>query len=105
MATESQIREQLVNYLSGESSLDSFDDWLSAETWNIHQTGDVGAEKLTFAIELLLSEHSSGHVSDEQLDDELKTLLRDFAASVTVGAAQSVVVEKTASATLHPVAV
>jgi hypothetical protein len=103
MATEAQIREQLVNYLVGESSLDSFDEWLTAETWNIHQSGDAGAVQLTYAIELLLAEHSSGHRSDEQLDTELKALSRDFAANVTIGAAQPVVVEK--SATLQPVAV
>jgi hypothetical protein len=100
MVTESQIREQLANYLVGESSLDTFDDWLTGATWNIHQAGEAGAERLAYAIELLLSEHSSGHLSDAQLDDELKAILRDFAASVTLGDVPAGTIQR-ASLTAH----
>jgi hypothetical protein len=104
MASEAAIREQLVNYLAGESSLDSLDEWLTAETWNIHQTASSG-QRLAYAVELRLSEHSAGHLSDAQLDDEFKALLGSFAASVNVGAAPPPVIEKSASTTApQPVA-
>ncbi len=74
MLTELQLREQLAKFLSGEMSRDDFEDWFVQESWNIHQSPDLGAARLVNAIELLLAENSSGHLSDSDMVKELKSL-------------------------------
>ena len=75
MVSSSQIREQLAALLARRIDLDSFEDWLVKQTWNIHLSGSPAAEDLTFAIEESLSEYSSGHLSEPQLHEELEFLI------------------------------
>lgn len=102
MATEVEIREQLVNCLAGELDLDAFDEWLTEATWNIHQSGDEAAQRLAYAIELRLFERSSGHLSDDDLDAELAALVGRYRATVEAGAGPTPTVETAATATKHP---
>ena len=75
MVSSSQIREQMAMLLDKKIDLDSFEDWLVQNTWNIHLSGSVAAESLTFAIEESLSEYSSGHQSEKKLREELDALI------------------------------
>ncbi len=75
MVSSSQIRDRLHLLLSGRINLDSFEDWLVQNTWNIHVSGSVAAESLTFAIEESLSEYSSRHISEQELHHELAEIL------------------------------
>jgi len=76
MVSSSQIRERLALFLDGHVDLDSFEDWLVQNTWNIHQSGSAAAEDLTFAVEESLSEFSSGHISEPELRQELNELVQ-----------------------------
>jgi hypothetical protein len=78
---ESAIRHQLGAYLSDAMSLDEFTAWLVGASWNIEQTGDVGASQLAYAIELALAEHSSGLLTL----DELQRALRDLSQHAKFG--------------------
>ena len=40
MTSATEIRENLVRLLAHEQSLNSFTDWLSRTTWNIHRESD-----------------------------------------------------------------
>lgn len=71
MVSSSQIKFVLAMFLDGNIDLDSFEDWFVFNTWNIHLSGSVDAETLTFAVEESLSEYSSGHISLSQLRHEL----------------------------------
>lgn len=75
MVSASQIRKRLAAYLDRRIALDAFEDWLVQNTWNIHQSGSLAAESLTFAIEESLSEYSSNHLTEQQLRNELFGLL------------------------------
>ncbi len=75
MVSGSQIKEQLARFLAGQIDLDDFEDWFVSNTWNIHLSGSVAAESLTFAIEESLSEYSSQHISDRILRRELSQIL------------------------------
>jgi hypothetical protein len=75
MVSSSQIKEHLSRFLVGQIALDEFEDWFVANTWNIHLSGSVAAESLTFAIEESLSEYSSRHISDQILRRELSQIL------------------------------
>lgn len=76
MVSSSQIREHLSLLLDHQIGLDSFEDWFVQNTWNIHQSGSMAAESLTFAIEESLSEYSSEHINDDELRAELFGILQ-----------------------------
>jgi glutamine synthetase adenylyltransferase len=78
MVIESQIREKLGRFLSHEMSLDQFEDWLVQHSWNMHRDSDESAQKLASAIELRLAEHSSGHLDDAALRDELRQFVNSY---------------------------
>lgn len=75
MMSEIQLREQLVNLLKGNVSLDDFEDWFVGESWNIHKGEDLGAQRLAYALELRLAEHDHGHLPEDELRRELQQLL------------------------------
>lgn len=82
MITEAQIREHLANYLAGSESLDSFEDWLVEQSWNMHRDSSEGAQDLVNQIELRLSEHSDGNLSEDKLKRELHQFLENFSITV-----------------------
>jgi hypothetical protein len=75
MITQAQIGEQINLLLDDTISLDDFEDWLALESWNMHANSSEEAQRLAWAIELNLSEHSSGHLSDDELKSELASLI------------------------------
>jgi hypothetical protein len=81
MITESQIRERLFAYLIRAITLNDFEDWLVAHSWNMHLDSDDAAQSLVGAIELRLAEYSDDHLDDAALERELKGLI---ASSVKV---------------------
>ena len=81
---ESAIRCQLGAYLSDAMSLDEFTAWLVGASWNIEQTGDIGASQLAYAIELALAEHSSGLLTLEELRRALQDLHHRADLNITV---------------------
>lgn len=87
MIAENKIRENLGRYLSGELSLDHFEDWLVQRSWNMHKDSDESAQKLASAVELRLAEHSSGHLDDAALRDELRQLLNPKVVQISFGQA------------------
>lgn len=72
MITENSIREKLGRFLRKDISLDQFEDWLAQSSWNMHMDSSEEAQKLASAIELRLAEHSSGHLDEKPLRDELR---------------------------------
>jgi hypothetical protein len=84
MVSSSQIRKQLARFLQGQINLDSFEDWFVQNTWNIHLSGSVAAENLTFAVEESLSEFSSRHITESELRKELGQLIQLDNKVVTV---------------------
>lgn len=73
MIAELEIRKELVKFLSNptQNSKEEFEDWLAAQSWNMHLDSIGAAQKLASAIELRLAEYSSGHISFEDLRNEL----------------------------------
>jgi hypothetical protein len=100
MVSSSQIKEQLARFLDRQIGLDAFEDWFVQNTWNIHLSGSVAAESLTFAIEESLSEYSSGHIDSNNLHAELAQILHADTSVVNIAEApQIMLVFKSASPT------
>jgi hypothetical protein len=76
MIREGEVRAKLEELLSDELGLEDFEDWLVQRSWNMHLDSSAVAQDLVSAIELALAEHSSGHLSDEQLREDLSSCLQ-----------------------------
>lgn len=92
MISSRDIRDRLADALLEKSSLDDFEDWLVQHSWNVHKAADFDLLRLVYAIELRLAEHSSGHLSEDALRKELRSLLQIVPVNIGV-AAQAVGVE------------
>lgn len=88
MIAESQIREKLGRYLRDELSLDRFEDWLAQSSWDMHKDSSDAAQKLVAAIELRLAEHSSGHLNEPALRNELRQFVNPPVVQISFGNAQ-----------------
>jgi hypothetical protein len=84
MVSASQIRNELAFSLAGILPLDDFEDWFVQNTWNIQNTGSKAAEVLTFAIEELLSEYTSGHIPEKKLREDLMQILHAETKNVEI---------------------
>jgi len=105
MISGSQIRNFLSMFLDRSIDLEAFEDWFVQNTWNIHLSGSVAAESLTFAIEESLSEYSSRHIDEQRLRKELSQILHAENKVVEVDALQPGYVFRSAPAVLIPVLV
>jgi hypothetical protein len=85
MVAEYQVRQWLIRYLSCEVSLDQLEDWLVKRSWNMHLDSDMGAQKLASAVELRLAEHSSGHLSEPELREELRSFANTYVTQLHFG--------------------
>lgn len=85
MIAENSIRLKLGRFLRNEIALDQFDDWLAQQSWNMHIDSEESAQKLASAIELRLAEHSSGHLDELALREELRAFLRISTTAVWFG--------------------
>jgi hypothetical protein len=83
MILDLEIRQRLAEFLADRLSLDEFEDWLVQESWNVQLSGDGAAERMVYAIELRLAEHSSGHLSVEDLRRQLVPFLQRYSVLVS----------------------
>lgn len=66
MIAVNDVRETVLSFLRNSVSLDDFERWLVAKTWNMHLDSDPFAIDLVTDVELALSEYSSDHLTDEE---------------------------------------
>jgi hypothetical protein len=85
MISESLIREQIGRYLRGELSLDRFEDWIAQNSWNMHKDSDEPSQRLASAVELRLAEHSSEHLDEDSLREELRQLVNPKVVEISFG--------------------
>lgn len=85
MIAENSIRDKLNRFLKNEFSLDQLEDWLVQRSWNMHLDSEESAQKLASAIELRLAEHSSGHLDEPALREELRAFLTVSTTAVWFG--------------------
>jgi hypothetical protein len=74
MTSAAEIRENLARLLACEQSLNSFTDWLTRSTWNVHRENDE-VQALVGEIHSVLTEYSSRHLSAQQLRQKLSALI------------------------------
>jgi hypothetical protein len=80
-----EIRQKLRAFLSRQLSLDDFEDWLVAHSWNMHVDSPAEAIDLVSSIELALSEHSSQHLDTSELRTRLFKVLDEIIVELAIG--------------------
>jgi hypothetical protein len=75
MISQADVNNQLRRFVEGAVSLDDFEDWLVAHSWNMHKDSDSEAQKLVGAVELALAEYSNDHISLSDLQFEFQSIL------------------------------
>ena len=77
-----EIRQQLARYLAKRITLDDFEDWFVAESWNVHRDENTAATDLVFELELRLAEFSNGHWTEDDLRGILQLLVEPVGDSL-----------------------
>ena len=83
---EQAIREHLNGYLSGSLTLNEFQDWFIAATWNIESTAPTTAVELARDIGLVLAEATSGYLTRDELRSDLARLAHYPPAKTAISA-------------------
>ena len=73
MISESQIRNRLDDYLSGNESLDSFSDWLSRASASINYN-DNALSHLVASLQNRLDVYFDGIINESSLVNELRSI-------------------------------
>jgi len=80
-----EIRKQLGHYLNSGISLEDFEDWFVAHSWNYNEASNLILLELVSEIELLLAEFSSGHWTEDDLKERLRPFITTFTIDYTSG--------------------
>ncbi len=78
MLQTSEIRDQIIQALSGRLSLEDFEDWLAQRSWNMHLDSSREAQELAADIQLRLAEFSLGHLPETELREDFKKFVSNF---------------------------
>jgi hypothetical protein len=71
MITVQAINERLAKLQDGSLSLGDFEDWIVAESWDMHISSDAAAQRFVGAVEVRLAEFHQDHLSEHELLEEL----------------------------------
>lgn len=71
---EQEIRDAVMNYISGAMPLRHFKKWFASATWNVGADNDL--RRLVSEIELLLAEFSNGDWTENELKRNLQQYRR-----------------------------
>jgi hypothetical protein len=77
--------------------LDQFEVWIAQQSWNMHKDSSEPAQHLASVIELRLAEHSSGHLNESALREELRQFANPPIVQISFGEAQQGPVEAPAN--------
>lgn len=97
---EAEVRERVMNYLIGRSTLRELDESLAPIAWDPDEVETVRV--LANAVELRLDEYSSGHCDEQQLRAALRPLVTVYTVFIPIGPAPSVQVSTSASSAFVP---
>lgn len=97
MVAAEEIRVRLADYVLGEISLEDFEDWFVANSWNAHQSGDPDLQRLVFEIEAKLSEYSGDQIDEQVLRRGLALLAKQITVNLAIGISQPIVTIHTGS--------
>lgn len=69
-----EILEQVLQFVSGQSSRDDLEDWVLRRTWSLKEEDDPETYRLAGQILLAMAEYTRGHLDDQELRERIKGL-------------------------------
>ena len=81
MANVEEILEMVNRFLLGEVSLDSFEDWSSEFSWNIHEKADAETQRLAYLVQSKIGQFGEGEIDEESFLRDLANVVHPFAQS------------------------
>lgn len=75
---DADIRDRLAQYLRGELTLRSFQEWFIRETWDIQNSEPQYILDLAYSIKLKLAEYTNGHLTEDDLRKALRQYVEHF---------------------------
>ncbi len=101
MVNVAQIRDELIKYLAHQQTLDDFNDWLLANTWDVPPNDPSGVRRVFGLIELAVAEHSAGHLSTDSLHQQLISLLGNYEVQFRVAGSTPQISTTSSASTPH----
>ena len=84
---DTDIRNRLAEYLRGETTLRSFQEWFIRETWDIQNLAPQHILDLVYSIKLKLAEYTSGHLTENEVRETLRQYVEHFTMVLSFPAA------------------
>jgi len=84
MPSTQHIVEKVQAVLTGQLSVENFQDWFGPYTWNIHLRDGKAIRNLAYSIDLVVSEYTSNDRDDRELREGLESAIRPFVNRVIV---------------------
>jgi hypothetical protein len=78
------LLRSLTDYLAETISLDELKDFVVAATWQLPETESPDSKQLAYDIELALAEESSGYLTRDELREELRGPVNQYATEAQV---------------------
>jgi hypothetical protein len=81
MVNATDIRSAIGDYLEGKYSLDAFENWMIANTRNIHIWGDSESKYLTYSVDLQIAEYlvsEDEKITEKYIQSELRALANTY---------------------------
>ena len=72
MLSTQSLREQLDRYAEGSLGIESLEEWLASETWDINRWASRGLQHLVQSIQSVLIRHTSGDATESEVDSFLR---------------------------------
>jgi hypothetical protein len=77
-----EIRAKLASYLVDEISLEEFEDWFIAASWNVmHRESKITID-LVYDIELLLAEYSKDCWNEDELREQFLPIVQEYRVDI-----------------------
>lgn len=71
MLSVQSLREQLDRYAAGSLSAESLEEWLAAESWDMHRWATSGLQRLLAAMQAEFVAYADGSIQSDELHQRL----------------------------------
>lgn len=95
------IRRSLSRFIVGEISIEEFEDWFVAATWEVEKSGNINAIDLAREVDLRLAEFSNGHWSVDELRRKFRPFVETYSVELSIGTASTLYSPGTSARTVQ----
>jgi hypothetical protein len=72
MLSTQSLHDELDRYVKEQVSLDVLEEWLAAQSWNMHRWAPIGLQNIVASIQARFAEYSDGKIDASAIDRVLR---------------------------------